>query len=339
MTSPRDLAEAAWDDFSSTGQVSDAVARLLLEVTSMVARFGTTQPPGEHEQWTARAVEDAAAGFLADDGTRRRLTTLRLRSHDPRSFRLQLEAAVRNWVIDQARTTNMAHIIQRIRDVMGADRERFRRVDAAAGVRAWALDVHGDDLFSGRHGDLIDTARAVDGLRRIYWDGERRDPIASSNDLSQLLEVVLDAAGGPVDERLLADVVADRFWVNAGPDSTPVEPENTSWEALADLEPGDDPDVELAAKRLFEQLDDRTRIVLALADRDATEVGQSLGLSSESQAYEVRKQAVHVLATLLRDHPQGQEIAERLSDIAWAWHQDRNGQPDSSSDNHWSRSD
>lgn len=233
----------------------------------------------------------------------------------------------------------MAHVIKRIHDVMDDEPGRFRPVDVAAGVRAWALENHGDDLFSGRHGDLTDAARAVDGLQRIYWDGERRDPIASANDLSRLLEVVLDAAGAPVDERLLAEVVADRFWVNAGPDSTPVTPESTAWEALADREPGDDPDVELAAQGLFARLDDRTRTVLALADRHATEIGQALGLSSESQAYEVRKQAVNALAALLRDHPQGQEIAGQLSDIAWEWHQDRSGQLGSSSDNHWSGSD
>lgn len=338
VTSPRDLAEAAWDDFASTGRVTDAVARLLLQVTSMVARFGTTQPPGEHDQWTTEAVEDAAGGFLTDDGTPRRLTTLRSRSHGPRSFRLQLEAAVRNWVIDQARTTNMAHVIQRIRDVMESKPDRFRP-DNAAGVRAWTLEGHGDDLFSGRHGDLVDVAQAVDDLQRIYWDSERRDPIATADDLARLLEVILEAADAPVEERLLAEVVADRFCVNAGPDSTPIAPESTTWKAPLHRQPSEDADVDLAAEDLFARLDDRTRTVLALADRHVTEIGQVLGLSSESQAYGVRKQAVDVLKTLLGDDPDGQEIAGRLSDIAWEWLEDRSRQPRSSSNTHWSRSD
>lgn len=312
-----ELADRAWAEFAASGALTDAVGELVLKLTAAVARFGTTRPPGDHRQWTREAVDEAANSFLAHERTSQRFTTIRARTTDGRSFRLQLEAAIKNWLNDEARRTNIAHIIQRIRDVMTGT-SPFRRIEVAGGA-AWTVtdeDSTGE-IFAGRPDDLMEVARRIPGLTRTYWHSERRDPIADADDLRQLLKTVLEHAGQPVNERLLADVVADRFAVNAGPDAIPMPPDSDAWRPHTT--PSDDSaaTVALEAEALWPTLDDRTRIVLAVGD-DANEIGKALDLS-RSQSYEVRADAIHTLKDLLGEHPDGQEIVDHLADVAQAW--------------------
>lgn len=330
MSAFDELAAPAWADFSGSGQLTDAVAKLLLALMESVARFGTTGPPGDYERWCPEAVEEAVLEFLAHPRTPRRLTTIRVRSDSARGFRLQLEASIKNWLRDEARRSNRGHVIERIRTVMSSADE-FHQAPAA-GAAAWAIGPDAAELYSGPTGNLFDAARAVTNVERVYWDGERRDPIASPDDLHEVLEAVLTEAGAAVDEALLSEVIAYRFGVNAGPDATPVPPDSDVWSPQRIHDPVEEQGiVNVEAASLWPLLNDRVRSFLAVWDLEPAEAQAIMGLG-RTRAYEYRAEAIDTLKSLLRDHPKGQEIVVRLTELARAWFQERTSPPGDSSD-------
>ncbi|HJV08840.1 MAG TPA: hypothetical protein VJ653_04140, partial [Acidimicrobiales bacterium] len=91
-------------------------------------------PPEGHHLWDADAVHTAAAEFMADRQTPRRLTDLALHCGTDDALRARLQGTVRNFLADQGRRTPIGKLVLRINEVLVKE-AGFVRVDAR-----WARD-------------------------------------------------------------------------------------------------------------------------------------------------------------------------------------------------------
>ncbi len=294
-----------------SGALGDAFADLLYRVTSAVARFGPFPPPSHGEHWTPEDVEEAAHNFLSDEHTPRRLATLALTASNEASLRRLLEAAVRNYLRDEARGTDRAHLIQRLRDICEAD-DSFT-VGSTTDVRTWALAGNPTAVAAVSLQQLVDSAFKIGGVLQVRWAG-RRGPIATREDLVRLLRAVLAEANGAVPEATLVDVIVRRLGLS--PDASTVPLDDIPGRAVLAIEAGGPtPEVAETASDIWAQLTDRERLTLAAFDMPVRELATILGIR-KSAAATARSALVRMLTMQLGTRDDGQEVFEALRSAA-----------------------
>lgn len=309
---------------------------------SCVREFYVLAPDG----WTRAAREDLLAEFLslkiAD------LTEAVVPVGNEASVAKVMKRIMRNWLVDQARKTDLGAVRLRLEELL-RDGEHFHR--PVPGDHRWALAGHAGPSFA-TEADLLEVAWAVPGVRSVRWrDAKRRPPMASGPDLVRVMTAVLTAAAGSVETATLVGVFRRRFAVvlttfvsleavsgsgrggSGGSAASPAPGALASAAHAGDGRSGairqglvaaPDPDpVELAAAgelaaAVFAQLSDRERRVLTIMG-DIERVQQVLSVG-RSVAYLTVQRLTATLAALAgKDVDHEALVAElvRLADRIW----------------------
>ncbi|MDP9451921.1 MAG: hypothetical protein M3P97_00695 [Actinomycetota bacterium] len=294
------------------GQPGEAFESLLRRTVLAVAVARGFPPPGGGT-WTQDEVGTVAAEFLADGQTPRRLADLALHCLDDTAVARRLQGAVRNFLRDRGRATEVGRLIVRVRRALRENPE-FVHV----GSDRWALAISGDVEPSTATPDKLVAATADVEVVYAKWSStsRRRPPFAERSSIDALVRVVLAAADGSVTPADIAAAVAPRLAVVARPVVFEVDdgdyPDDVA--GVGDTT-GDEVVNRLRAEEVLSLLSDRERIALAYIELPVRDLGPLMGVGS-SQAHVIRQRAVALLREELSDEDGGEEVAETVLGMA-----------------------
>lgn len=306
MTAVAELqAGAAGEDFA-------AVLRRTIRAVGISRNF---PPPDGHALWDADAVHTAAAEFMADSQTPRRLTDLALHCATEQALRARLQGTVRNFLADLGRRTPIGRLVLRINEVLSRE-AGFVRVEgrwARAGGPAGAGSDDPDGL-----------SRAIRAQEVVVpaWghQAQRQAPVADRATIVSLCGALLDAAGGSLTPRGLARVIGHRLGLGQAPVALDLS-------ALDDPAMGDPAGADrtgsealrlLRATEVLTQLNDQERVAVAHPEYTVRQLAPLLGMSA-SKAHTVRQRAIAVIQVELLDDDDGEAVALLVIELARAW--------------------
>ena len=271
-------------------------------------------PPEGHHLWDSDAVHTAAAEFMADRQTPRRLVDLALHCGTDDAVRARLQGTVRNFLADQGRRTPIGKLVLRINEVLVKE-PGFLRVDGR-----WARE--GGPTAAG-HDDPEGLSRAILGHEVVLpaWghDARRSAPVADKATIVSLCGALLDAAGGSLAPRSLAQAIGHRLGIGQAPvalELNALDPavgqsagaDRTGSEALRLLR----------ATEVLAELNDGERLVVAYPEYTVRQLAPMLGVSA-SKAHLIRQRAIAVIAAELLDDDDGEAVALLVMELARNW--------------------
>jgi hypothetical protein len=285
----------------------------LLKRTVFAVGVGHNFPPPGGGTWTADDVSSVAAAFLADGQTPRRLADLALHCRNDAAVARRLQGAVRNFLRDLGRATDVGRLVVRLRRAL-RESAAFVNVD---GDR-WAIVGRRADASTAAPEKLVAAAADVDVVLPSWSStARRRAPFADKSSIEELLRATLDAADGSLTAPELALAIAPRLAVAPRP-------------LLVEVDVGDYPEVaiglsadatgeevvnRLRAEEVVALLTDRERIAIAYTELAVRDLGPKMGVKS-SQAHVIRQRAVDVIREELLDEDEGEQIAEMVIELA-----------------------
>jgi hypothetical protein len=273
-------------------------ARLLYDTVRKVGTARNFPPPEGFQRWNTDAVATCAHEFLTGTRATERLVQLAVLASDDASFERLLTASVRNFLRDQARRTVVGALVRRLKDVAGES-----GVFVVSGDQI-SLATGPNSLFGGDDADLVRAAMRVD-VRTRRWrpDADRQGPLASRDNMIELMQTVLVAADGALDFATLARVIARRYDLDPLPAVEAVDVLDPH--ALSDfgaVQVGDQ------ANPIIDQLTEVERRVLPLLDMSCREAAQHLPYGHST----VAKAQASLRAMLQQVLPAGSEGAALL---------------------------
>ncbi len=300
-------------------RIGPAGAALLYRLVLVVARSRNFPPPPGFQRWDDSAVTETAHDFLDGERGRKRVAEIAIRSVDEASFERIMEAAVVNHLREVSRRTDMGKLVLRITEIL-KDEEEFQRVGEHPS--RWTL-TEGSTTPSA----VPDTSLAA-AVVNIHvdvpaWSSERRDaPIADRASFIRLLRAVLTAAEGSLTASDIARTVTTRLDHRR----TPLSIELDVLEGIAERSPRQDPAAQASsavrAAQVFDELDDRDRILVALYEQPVRDLGDTLALG-RSQAALLRQRLTRRLRDELSDDTEPEETISALRRLCERWLENR----------------
>lgn len=298
------------------GAAGEEFVALLRRTIRAVGISRNFPPPEGHSMWDADAVHTAAAEFLADRQTPRRLTDLAVHCGSDPALRARLQGAVRNFLADLGRRTPLGKLVLRINDVLGGD-EGFRRIDgrwARVGGPAGAGNDDPDHL-----------GRAIQGHDIVLpnWghDARRSAPVADRATIVSLCGSLLDAAGGSLTPRSLARAIGHRLGIGQAPVALEVNAldDPSAGEAGGGADrTGSEALRLIRATEVLAELNDGERVAVAHPEYTVRQLAPLLGASA-SKAHLIRQRAVDIIRVEVLDDSDGEAVALLVMELARAW--------------------
>jgi hypothetical protein len=173
------------------GRVTPDAYELVGDTFRAIIRLRGIPAPEGAGRWTSEAVEDAVHDFLADRAGTGRLARMALRARNDREFRRLLDAAVKNFLVDQVRKGTRVKLWRRLREVLSGD-VRFVEVGDA-----WTLQgLPAIGRWGGREADLVAAAWQVRAARVVRWrpHTRREGPVADRAALAGVCAAIIETA-------------------------------------------------------------------------------------------------------------------------------------------------
>jgi hypothetical protein len=200
----------AYDELRATGEVGDSTLLLMRNLAGQVTRTASFPPPEGYNSWSPEAVDDFLAELFAAKGNEFVLTCYVEASDDASLERLLLRT-IRNFLIDQAKTTERGKLRRRLEGLLEKDL-RFARVSRGQpGAGGWYLADQPNAPWQGDSTHLDLAAASVRGVTITRWNTSGPTPKSVKDALLSVAEGVLRAAGGSVSMAVLTRVVETRF--------------------------------------------------------------------------------------------------------------------------------
>ena len=298
------------------GEAGEEFVALLRRTMRAVGVSRNFPPPEGHTLWDADAVHTAAAEFLADRQTPRRLTDLALHCGTDQALRARLQGAVRNFLADLGRRTPLGKLVLRVNDVLGGE-PAFRRVEGRWARAGGPAGAGSDDP------DLLAKAIQAHDIVLPKWghDARRDAPVADRATIVSLCGALLDAAGGSLTPRSLARAIGHRLGIGQAPVALEVNaldhPSSGGTGAGADRT-GSEALRLIRATEVLAELNDAERLAVAHPEYTVRQLAPLLG-SSASKAHLIRQRAVDVIRVEVLDDEDGEAVALLVMELARTW--------------------
>lgn len=299
------------------GAAGEEFVALLRRTIRAVGVSRNFPPPDGHPRWDADAVHTAAAEFMADGQTPRRLVDLGTHCGTDQALRARLQGAVRNFLADLGRRTPLGKLVLRVNDVLGGD-PGFRRIDGR-----WAR-VDGPAGAGNDDPDLLSRAiRSIDVILPNWGhDARRAAPVADRATIVALCTALLDAAGGSLTPRSLARAIGHRLGIGQAPVALEVNALDDPAAGAAGGAGADRTGSEalrlIRATEVLAELNDAERMAVAHPEYTVRELGPRLG-ASPSKAHLIRQRAVEVIRVEVLDDDDGEGVALLVMELARSW--------------------
>jgi hypothetical protein len=303
------------EEVLSGQRIGPAGAALLYRLVRVVAISRNFPPPPGSERWDDAAVTETAHDFLDGERGRRRVADIAIRSVDEITFERIMESAVVNHLREISRRTDMGKLVLRVTEVLTEEGD-FRRVEGRP--PRWTLTDGGNAPSTVPDTQLV-TAVVGTQVTIPAWSSERRSaPLADRETFVRLLRAVLAVADGSLTAADLARVLSTRLDHRR----TPLSIELDILESIAERAPAQDPAVQattsIRATQIFDQLDDRSRALIALYEQPVRDLGEVLAIG-KSQAGLLRQRLTGWLREELEDDNEAEETIAEIRRICESW--------------------
>jgi hypothetical protein len=299
------------------GGAGEEFVALLRRTIRAVGVSRNFPPPEGHRMWDADAVHTAAAEFMADAQTPRRLTDLAVHCGSDQALRARLQGAVRNFLADLGRRTPLGKLVLRINDVLGGE-PAFRRVDGRWARAGGPVAAGSDDP------DLLAKAIQAHDIVLPNWghDARRAAPVADRATIISLCGALLDAAGGSLTPRSLARAIGHRLGIGQAPVALEVNALDDPFAGGPGLAGADRTGSEalrlIRATEVLAKLNDGERLAVAHPEYTVRQLAPLLGASA-SKSHLIRQRAVDVIRVEVLDDEDGEAVALLVMELARAW--------------------
>jgi hypothetical protein len=310
----RDPDSRPREELVCDGKPGPAFADLLYRTVKAIARHYPC-PPGS-KAWGPSELEGLAHDFLTRKKGDRRLISLVTSSVDERSFAKLLEKAMRNFIADQARVSDLGKVVVRIKQVL-RDNAPGHFVRVPGGL--WGIPGHPTAPTTVPERELV---RAMAGVQVVVpaWESETRDPpLADGASFVRLIEAVLAAAGGAMAPIDLAHVLTKRLnHVHHPLTLEPIEGDVTPQQLQVDMDPAVEAITNLRVTEFFDSMDDRERQILARRHLPSREKAKYVGLG-HAQVSTMQKRLALRLRALVADDDHGGRCVDGVFDRCDDW--------------------
>lgn len=310
-------------------RIGPAGAALLYRLVRAVAISRNFPPPPGSPRWDDTAVTETAHDFLDGERGRRRVADIAIRSVDEITFERIMEAAVVNHLREVSRRTDMGKLVLRVTEVL-TDEDDFQLV--ASQRSRWTL-TGGRSTPSTVPETQLAAAVVSTQVTIPAWSSARRSaPLADRETFIRLLRAVLAAADGSLTAADMAQALATRLDHRR----IPLSIELDVLESIAERAPGQDPAVQattsIRAAQIFDQLDDRSRVLIALYEQPVRDLGEVLAIG-KSQASLLRQRLTGWLREELKDDTDAEETIAEIRRLCESWAEGRTTAPGATSTN------
>lgn len=304
------------EEVRATGRIGHEGARLIYRLVYSVAVDRNIPAPEGHLGWGKAAIEETAHDFLIGPSAMQRLVAMASQATDDDSFRRQLAAAVHNYLRTLGRATDLGKLMVRLTDILTTT-PAFEPVYRGAGT-GWTLAGGSSDPTRVAASDLEPEIRAMH-VGRPKWTSETRDaPLADRATLVEMIRRILNAAGGTMSVRDIAEVVAARIDIRRIPISWELDDPDTSFEPTREDDRATLSVEALHTRDFFEGLTDREKIMVAFSDKSVRELGSLVGLG-HAQAAIVRQRLYDRIRAEFADADDPEGVIEVLCDLCETW--------------------
>jgi hypothetical protein len=308
-------------------RIGPAGAALLYRLVRMIALSRNFPPPPGSVGWDDVAVTETAHDFLDGERGRRRVADIAIRSVDEITFERIMETAVVNHLREISRRTDMGKLVVRVTEIL-TDEDDFQHV--ASQPARWTIKG-GRAEPSAVPDTQLATAVVSTQVKIPAWSSERRSaPLADRESFIRLLRAVLTVADGSLTAADLSQALATRLDHRR----TPLSIELDVLESIAERAPRQDPAVQatttVRAAQIFDQMDDRSRVLIALYEQPLRDLGEVLAIG-KSQAGLLRQRLTDWLREELKDDTEAEETITEIRKLCESWLEDRNTAPGATS--------
>lgn len=272
----------------------------LLRRLAATVRLRNFPAPSGGDTWSADELDDMVQDFLADKTGPARLVQLAINATDETHCHRLVDKTIKNFLADRAREDPRPKFRRTLREActsdptLDFDHDCIRR----AGTPAEAA-------FAGNQDDLPRAAQRVE-VAPPPWgeDAEREGPPTDRASLVALCHAVLDAAGAPVELRVMTSVLAERLEIRRAWDDRFDSSLDEPTQSVTDRSGAVSAGAYLLGVEIWEELDDRERELI-------TFVGTGGRTGTEESDIDLGRSAVQDRLTALQ-----RKLSEALDGIA-----------------------
>lgn len=256
----------SWDDLCQGRQFGHDEFLVIQRVASRVVlrRRAHTRELG----WIEAAHVQLAVEFFTREDAVGRLTALCEKAVDEDSFNRLLYQALDRLLLDRHRQTDAGAAARRIKTLLRGN-QRFIEAPTAGW---WTTTRSTTSEWNGDEGLLLAAASNFPFTPLEYDTDRRRSPVISDADLLNLLGFAIETAEGAVPLSTLVRIVRKRTGLGAVPTFVELSDEREDYDE-------DEPLLRDEARTLFDQLDDRERVLLLRSGETVRRKAEILGVS------------------------------------------------------------
>jgi hypothetical protein len=308
------MAESAYEELVELGELGTESLELLRSLGRQVTRTRSFPPPPEFARWDDDAVDDLLARMLTREGAGSRfVTTCFLKAVDEESLERLFIAAIKNFLIDEAKGTERGKLRRRFARRLAED-SRFCK--SGGGSPRWALASSPPSaVWHGDLNDHIGVAWSVRGVQITGWNHAGPTPAGTVQALMAVLTAVLEAAGGAVREEDLAKVLEARFDLLSPPQFTQLFA-NDGCDVGRELPDETDVDpvfTDVRAREIWDSLMPIERVILPYLEEGREKIAIHLGIGQEQSGAVVEALREKLRLALTEDDAQLAILHELLA--------------------------
>jgi hypothetical protein len=269
---------SAYAELLETGTPGALTLDLLRRLGWQVARTSRFPPPDGFSSWVDDAVDDLICAMFV--GKPQLVVGCMIKAHDDASLERLLLAAIKNWLIDQAKATEVGKLRRRLEKVLGDD-PRFAR--AKTGRDRWALTDHASTVWQGVIEQLHAAAHRVRGVQITRWNRAGPTPRETREALVAVAYGVLSEAHGSVPAQDLSKVIAARFQLQPSPTFVQLSAD-AAWEPDTFVDPATAAICGVAVRDLWASLSPDEQTVVPMMGANPEDVAARLSIGPQTAA-------------------------------------------------------
>lgn len=261
----------AFEELTARRQIGRETLALLHRLVAQVTRTSSFPPRGGHVAWTDQAVTDHIAKLFLRKKGASFVVACFLKADDQASLERLLLAAIRNDLIDEAKSQPIGKLRRRMQTLLGQD-DRF--IDASElhqGQDAWSLPSSRAIASYADVEQLLDLSAGIEVTPIVSLPRAGRTPRAARESLLSMAYGILEKLDAALRAQTLAHFLGVRFNLVDPQQVTGFDGGRVSSGVQAELGPFD-PEAELLAEEFFAELSPLERsLVPILEDSDTIE--------------------------------------------------------------------
>ena len=259
----------AFEELTAYREIGRETLALIHRLVAQVTRTSSFPPRGGHVAWTDQAVTDHIAKLFLRKKGGGFIVACFLKADDQPSLERLLLAAIRNDLIDEAKSQPIGKLRRRMQTLLGQDDRFVDASDLHQGQDAWSLPSSRPIPSHADVEQLLELSVGIEAAPILSLPRAGRTPKAARESLLLMTYGILEKLDAALRAQTLAHFLGVRFDLVDPQQITGFDGERAA-STVEDEQALSDPEAELLAAEFFAELSPLERsIVPILEDAEA----------------------------------------------------------------------